>query len=110
MKTSIHLQILGYIGIIFSSVVYTACHKDTVPIPENTKAQYNMYLTDAPANYQQVNVNIIGAQVHSVAGWTSLNVQPGIYNLLSLSNGNNILLASGKVTTGPVSQIQLLLG
>src|SRR6185312_6259756 len=43
-------------------------------------------------------------------GWVKLNVHAGIYNLLTLSNGKDTLLANGIVAAGNVSQIRLLIG
>lgn len=75
------------------------------------KTNFNMRMTDAPGDYDQVNVEIIGAEVHSdVNGWVSLNVKPGIYNLLDLTNGKDTLIANGQIAVGKVSQIRLTLG
>jgi len=42
--------------------------------------------------------------------WTDLQVQPGVYNLLDLSNGLDTLLASGLVPNGVVKYIKIELG
>ncbi len=42
--------------------------------------------------------------------WTNLDVQPGVYNLLSLSNGLDTLLASGLVPKGVIKYIKIELG
>lgn len=68
-------------------------------------------MTDSPGDYDKVNVEIIGAEVHSdVNGWTPLQVKTGIYNLLDLTNGKDTLIADGQVAVGKVSQIRLILG
>lgn len=75
------------------------------------KTNFNMRMTDAPGDYDAVNVEIISAEVHSdVNGWVALNVKPGIYNLLDLTNGKDTLIANGQVAVGKVSQIRLILG
>jgi hypothetical protein len=108
MKTN--AKILTTILIVCSLMLSVSCKKnETGPTPQNTS--YNMYMTDSPGDYQAVYVNIIGAQVNSdVTGWVNLNVKAGIYNLLSLSNGKDTLLASGSVAVGTASQIRLILG
>ena len=42
--------------------------------------------------------------------WDTLNIRPGVYNLLNLSNGTDTLLASGLTLTGRINKIQLILG
>ena len=91
---------VGYIAVALSSLFFTACKKDdtTTPTSAGGNTQYNMYMIDAPGDYQQVNVNIISAEVNSsVSGWLTLGIHPGVYNLLSLTNGKYILLATGIV-------------
>src|SRR6185312_5373402 len=84
-----------------------SCKKEMSSNPASTTS-YNLYMTDSPADYQAVNVNITGAEIHSdVSGWVKLNVKAGIYNLLSLANGKDTLIATGKVAVGHVSQIRL---
>jgi len=72
-------------------------------------------LTDAPGDYQQVNIDIQQVEVHSESGnqtngWNSLEVNKGVYDLLELTNGLDTLLATAILPTGRVSQIRLVLG
>lgn len=81
-----------------------SCSKD-----EGT-TQLHVRLTDAPGDYQAVNIDIQGVEVHSEGGWKMLNVENGIYNLLELSNGLDTLLATAELPVGHISQIRLILG
>jgi hypothetical protein len=103
-KQKIGLALFGALLITF----FSACKKETPQ--SSSQTSYYMYMTDAPADYQQVNVNITAAQVNTASGWVSLNINAGVYNLLTLSNGKDTLLASGTVASGMVSQIRLILG
>ncbi len=68
-------------------------------------------MTDAPGNYQEVNVDLKEVLVHSDKdGWISLTTKAGIYNLLDLTNGLDTLIGSATVPSGTVSQIRLVLG
>lgn len=73
-------------------------------------------LTDAPADYQEVNVDIQNIEVNvredeAESGWTTLEgVNKGIYNLLELTNGLDTVLADTEIPAGYVSQIRLILG
>lgn len=76
-------------------------------------ATLEVHLTDAPAEYEQVNIDVVDVQVNagtSEQGWTSLNVNKGIYNLLDLTNGLDTLLGSATIPAGTISQVRLVLG
>lgn len=111
MRTNAKIGTVVTVLALGSMMFVSSCKKDNMGGAPGA-APYNMYMTDAPAAaYQQVNVNIVGAEVHSdVSGWVKLNVHTGIYNLLTLSNGKDTLLASGNVAAGNVSQIRLIIG
>lgn len=42
--------------------------------------------------------------------WDTLDIRPGVYNLLSLSNGVDTILASGFTVAGTIKKIRLTLG
>jgi hypothetical protein len=73
-------------------------------------------LTDAPANYQQVNVDIQKVSVHLVpnsgkADWIDLNTKSGVYDLLKLQNGiDTAIVDTTKLAAGKITQMRLILG
>lgn len=67
-------------------------------------------LTDAPANYEEVLVDIRDVQVESEDGWKSLDVNQGVYNLLDFRNGLDTLLGTIEIPAGRISQVRLVLG
>jgi hypothetical protein len=79
-------------------------------------ATVQIRLTDGPADYEAVNIEIIGAKVHTSSdtsnqsGWQNLPINSGVYDLLQLSNGLDTLLGSVSLPAGQVSQIRLTLG
>jgi hypothetical protein len=76
-------------------------------------AYMEVRLTDAPGDYEEVNIDIQGVEVNSSAsadGWTSLDVKKGVYNILKLTNGIDTLLCNCGLPAGRVSQIRLILG
>jgi hypothetical protein len=81
---------------------------------DNTPATLQVKLTDAPGDFDEVNIDIEDVQVNSDAtsnsGWKSLNVKKGVYNLLKLTNGIDTLLGGIQLPAGKVSQIRLVLG
>ena len=78
-------------------------------------ARIQVWLTDDPADYDEVNVEIKEIAVHSEdngdeKGWKKLEINAGVYNLLDLTNGLDTLLGEIEVPAGKISQIRLILG
>lgn len=74
-----------------------------------------MRLTDSPGDYEEVNIDIQGVEIHRAegnqsSGWVSLDVNEGVYDILTLANGLDTLLGSADLPSGRVSQIRLVLG
>ncbi|OFX58220.1 MAG: hypothetical protein A2046_09365 [Bacteroidetes bacterium GWA2_30_7] len=69
-------------------------------------------LTDAPADYVQVNVDVIGLEVeHETEGFINIPIYTGVYNLLDLQNNVSVILAEKvKIPEGKINQIRLILG
>lgn len=92
---------------IVISIFGVACNKDKGTDTTSVKVR----LTDAPGNFQQVNVEIIGVEFKINGGAeVNMNVNSGIYNLLDFANGVDTLIASADVPSGTLSQIRLILG
>ena len=94
--------------LIFSG---TYCKKDA------EKSRLTVYLTDAPADYDEVNIEVVGIQVKASSdpgegGWTTMPMpaSPVIYNLLEFTNGMETLLSTFELPAGKVSQLRLKLG
>lgn len=88
--------------------VFYSCSKE-----QTGTSNLQVRLTDAPAAFDEVNVDIKEVRVNfrdDSTGWVSLATNAGIYNLLSLQNGVDTLLATGTVQTGLLKEIRLILG
>jgi hypothetical protein len=104
MKKFIVFALLGV-----SALLLPGCDSDS------KNARLEVWLTDAPGDYQEVNIEIEGVEVHTSegdteSGWQSLNVEGGVYNLLELTNGLDTLLGAVELPAGKISQIRLKLG
>ena len=92
-------------------ISFSACSDE-----ESGNARIVVRLIDAPAEYQEVNVDIQAIEVNTSedgdnSGWMELdNTNPGVYNLLDLTNGLSVVLADTEIPAGYVSQIRLILG
>jgi hypothetical protein len=90
-----------------STIVFFACKK------ESGTSTLHVRLTDAPAAYDKVNVDIREVRVNfrdDSTGWVTLATNAKVYDLLKLQNGVDTLLATGTVQTGIVKEIRLVLG
>jgi hypothetical protein len=126
------------IALFAFSLFFSSCKKDVsseenIP-PGNSK--FSVYLTDGPTDYQNVFIDIQRIAVkldtcqrnhdddHNYPGcdndhdqinshceiWDTLNIRPGVYDLLTLRNGLDTLLASGFTLNGKIERIKLTLG
>lgn len=94
---------------LISVGVFTSCKK------EKQNSRLTVYLTDAPALYDAVNIEIVGMEIKATSdegenGWQELPVNAGIYNLLDFMNGMDTILSSVELPAGKVSQLRLILG
>jgi hypothetical protein len=107
MKKQVKRLLTSAGAIIIAVFFMTACSDDGAK-----NARLEVRLTDAPGDYEAVNIDIQGVEVHSSTGggWQALNIETGVYNLLELTNGLDTLLGAITLPPGQVSQIRLILG
>src|SRR6186713_3282638 len=92
MKT---IRSLTVLFVLFSTVLFiSSCKKDAT-------SRLTVYLTDAPAEYNEVNIEVVGVQVKASSdpgegGWTTMPmpVSPAIYNVLEFAKGMEALLST----------------
>ncbi|MEN8139554.1 MAG: DUF4382 domain-containing protein, partial [Bacteroidota bacterium] len=97
------------LGLFLGAAMLSSCDKN------EEKATLNVRLTDAPAAYEEVIINVTDVKINVSAedesGWQSMeNVSTGEYNLLDFTNGLDTLLASQELPAGKISQMRLILG
>lgn len=101
------------LGIASAMLLFTACNKKADPTTSNTKnASVNFHLTDGPANYDAVYIDIQQVEVtmEGRAAVTLAPIRPGVYNLLDFRNGVDTLLMRTELPAGKISQVRLILG
>ena len=111
------LKMKKFTGLLLAFVAVTmfiSCSDDDSTSDQNARVKISM--TDAPGDYEKVFVDVIDVKIKADAaadeeGWVSLsNVNPGIYDLLTLTGGVTQLLADAEVPAGFLGQIRLILG
>lgn len=102
-------MIKGALLVMCSVFVFSGCRKD-----DDNKGNIRIRMTDAPAAFQQVNVEIVKVRVHMEGGasWIDLPTNSGVYDLLTLQNGidTTIVNSSAQLPAGKITQMRLVLG
>ena len=104
------LRILFWVFyLVIASMVFSSCSKD------EAKSRFTVYLTDAPAAYDAVNIEVIRLEIKAEAdnsenGWQELPLNAGIYNLLDFTNGMDTMLSTIELPAGKISQLRMILG
>jgi hypothetical protein len=101
---------------VLLSCTLCSCEKAAPPGLTGPSA-LEVYLTDSPAGYKGLWINIQKLMVHvsrdtvSDNGWITLPLaRPGKYNLLGLDQGHDTLLASARLPSGAITRLRLMLG
>jgi hypothetical protein len=123
------------VGLSLIIILLFACQKEKSindeAVPEGQQ-RVKIFLSDNPVNFDAVYVDIQQVIVQVIPDscrgrdnnnndcfddneyrcsvWDTLNIRAGVYNLLSLSNGTDTLLANGLTLAGRVNKIKLVLG
>ncbi|MTI32325.1 DUF4382 domain-containing protein [Xanthovirga aplysinae] len=102
----------------FSILALYSCKNEKEDVESETEvglSRFQVSLVDSPADYEEVNIDIQDVLINRASdeddGWESLqNVQPGIYDLLELTAGNEAILTDSEIAAGKINQIRLVLG
>lgn len=101
-------SILHSLTIFFLFLRY-GCSSD--PAGPVSQGRLTMYLTDAPAQYDAVNIVVSLVDVHSAGGgWYTVNDSTRTFDLLHLRNGATAVLGDALLNPGHYTQIRLVLG
>ncbi len=90
-------------------ILIWACKKEKASEPVQP-SHYSVRMTDAPAAYTAVNIDLKAVELTGQGKTVTLNTTAGIYNLLNFSNGVDTLIATGDLEMEKVQQIRLILG
>jgi hypothetical protein len=101
-----------YFGMLIAALAAMSCESG------EKEARLIIRLVDAPAEYQAVNVDILGVRVHrsevageDEGGWIDLpGSDAGVVNLLDYTGGTELTLVDTWFPEGRISQVRLMLG
>ncbi len=109
MKTKLFCAIAATMFLLVSGM--TSCKKD-----EGT-ARMQVRMMDAPAefNFDAIFLDVVGVEVkmetaeHEDGEWISLQTGAGVYNIMTLVNGTDVLLSDEEVPAGRLKEVRLIL-
>jgi len=106
------MKTIGLFLLLFAlGLSVNSCKKEESNPVNSEPSPYRVRLTDAPAVYSAVNVDIQSIIITGNNGSNvTLNTTAGIYNLLDFANGVDTLIATGSLNLAKVQQIRLVLG
>ncbi|MFY7786323.1 MAG: DUF4382 domain-containing protein, partial [Thermoflexibacteraceae bacterium] len=100
--------------LISTGVFLNAC---TANDSTSSNVPFEVRMTDSPGEYSSVKIDLLRVEVKisedndDSKGWQVLkNVKPGVYDLLELTNGKDVLIATDAFPVGTISQLRLILG
>lgn len=73
-----------------------------------TMGTLSIRITDAPANYEQVNITFAEIAAHVDGRWVVVSASPVTINLLEWNNGNSVEVGRADLGPGKCTQIRLM--
>ncbi len=111
LNNALRYLLFFFLGGFIFSACESVLESDTAP------GTLQVLLTDAPADYEAVIIDIREVRVHRSSdaedddgGWEVINDQPIKVDLLELTNGNKEILGEAELEPGTYNQIRLILG
>lgn len=107
---------LSAITLAFLLALLAGCEKnESVTGTGSDMGYFVIRMSDSPGSYQAVNIAVDSVRVHfdsgdTLSGWYTLSRVPTVYDLLTLTNGVDTVIAEGLVPAGRYSQIRLYIG
>lgn len=135
MKTSRKIFSVLAVASVVSATFILSCTKDnsSSAVPPGQQ-RISLYLADDPALFDKVLIDIQSVRVlvdtstsdtlehrwhhdqdcddgrDTSVVWQDLQIRPGVYDLLTLRNGTDTLLAAGNIPKGKIKRIKITLG
>lgn len=108
-------------NLLLSLILLASFACDTDDSPKSGQARVNFYLVDAPADFDEVWIEVLALRVKSDHeksemseddnSWKEIVFEGSQYiNLLDLTGGNTLLLGTEDFPEGKIDQIRLILG
>lgn len=101
-----HLTVLIFGLTLLGMILYSCDKEPTEPSIEN--GYIIIHLTDAPADFNAVNITFSEISAHLDSEWVTIDIEPdSTVNLLDWTNGKSMILGKDEVPAGKYTQIRL---
>jgi len=109
LKSDDMKKLFRMVGFCFlAASIFSACDSDDSD--DSKMAKVKVILVDAPADYESVLIDVVDVEVKTDI-WESLDgVEKKVYDILELTNGNEVLLGDIELPEGELNEIRLILG
>ena len=87
-------------------VFFIGCEQDTNSVADT--GTLKVYMTDAPAEYEAVNITFSEVSAHINDQWLTVQGDTVTVNLMEWNNGNSIILGEAELPAGHYTQIRLM--
>ena len=99
---------LAFVVTLTLGILISGCQKDATGLNDG-QGTLNIYLTDAPADYDSVKITFSRVSAHTDSGWITVIGEPVTVDLLKWTNGRKILIGSADVPASKYTQIRLII-
>ncbi|MBI5646792.1 MAG: DUF4382 domain-containing protein [Ignavibacteriae bacterium] len=100
-------RMLVSVFVLTVAATWFGCSDD--PATPATTGRLKVYLTDAPANAQQVNITFSEIAAHVDGNWVVVRGTPITVNLLEWNNGKTLVIGDAELGPGNYTQIRLII-
>jgi hypothetical protein len=94
--------------LLMASFLLFGCEKDSTGLAPD-QGILNVYVTDAPAVCDSVNITFSQVSAHIDSEWVTVTGEPVTVDLLKWTNGNKLLIGSAEVPAGKYTQIRIII-
>ena len=101
------LLILNFM-IILLLFLFSGCEKDATGLDPGMGI-LNIYMTDAAADYDFVNITFSQVSAHIDSEWVMVTGDPVTVDLKKWTNGNKLLIGSADVPAGKYTQVRIII-
>jgi hypothetical protein len=95
------------IGLSLLMIILTGCETNSTGVESDQMGTLTIYLTDAPAAYDSVNITFSEVSAHIDSEWVVIQGEPVTVDLLEWTNGKSMVLGSADVPAGKYTQIRI---
>jgi hypothetical protein len=93
--------------LVCALVFYAGCNDSS--IGSGQTGTLSVRLTDAPGDYEKVNITFSEVSAHIDGDWVTVRNEPLTVDLLEWNNGKSLVLGTAEVPAGKYTQIRLII-